>query len=122
MVKCSHQYGGHDIPSAVRLPDHRWRHDLSLGLEVQGRLSANPSAATRHRACHDVGPVTPIRGVARGQGPSQFLGSATPRRRADSTTAPRYLPSQKLGPKLGVKGGRSAALKEATSARSAAMI
>src|SRR5664280_2780208 len=28
MVKCSHQDGGHDIPSAVRLPDHRWRHDL----------------------------------------------------------------------------------------------
>src|ERR1035437_9182858 len=27
-------------------------------------------------------------------------------RRADSTTAPRYLPSQKLGPKLGVKGRR----------------
>src|SRR5665647_3461209 len=25
-----------------------------------GRLSAHPSAATRHRACHDVGPVTPI--------------------------------------------------------------
>jgi len=22
--------GGHDIPSAVRLPDHRWRHDLAL--------------------------------------------------------------------------------------------
>src|ERR1035437_5067375 len=27
-------------------------------------------------------------------------------RRADSTTAPRYLPSQKLGPELGVKGRR----------------
>src|ERR1035437_6139545 len=53
--------GGHDIPSAVRLPDHRWRHDLLLGLEVQDRLSAHPSAATRHRACHDLGPVTPIR-------------------------------------------------------------
>src|SRR5450759_2914486 len=57
--------GGHDIPSAVRFPDHRWRHDLSLGLEVQGRYSAHPSAATRHRACHDLGPVTPIRGVIR---------------------------------------------------------
>src|SRR5665647_1564584 len=53
--------GGHDIPSAVRLPDHRWRHDLTLGLEVQESLSAHPSAATRHRACHDAGPVTPIR-------------------------------------------------------------
>src|SRR5665647_3381461 len=53
--------GGHDIPSAVRLPDHRWRHDLALGLEVQGGESAHPSAATRHRACHVVGPVTPIR-------------------------------------------------------------
>src|SRR5450759_1959125 len=53
--------GGHDIPSAVRLPDHRWRHDLALGLEVQGRESAHPSTATRHRACHAVGPVTPIR-------------------------------------------------------------
>src|SRR5665647_2483533 len=52
--------GGHDIPSAVRLPDHRWRHDLTLGLEVQESLSAHPSAATRHRACHDAGPVTPI--------------------------------------------------------------
>ncbi len=44
--------GGHDIPSAVRLPDHRWRHDLGLGLEVQVGKSAHPSAATRHRACH----------------------------------------------------------------------
>src|SRR5664279_5435981 len=61
MVKCSHQHGGHDIPSAVRLPDHRWRHDLALGLEVQVAKSAHPSAATRHRACHDLGPVTPIR-------------------------------------------------------------
>src|SRR5664280_2745776 len=55
--------GGHDIPSAVRLPDHRWRHDLALGLEVQVRKSAHPSTATRHRACHVVGPIAPIRYV-----------------------------------------------------------
>ena len=73
MVKCSHKDGGHDIPSADRHPAHRWRHDLSLGLEVQGRLSAHPSAATRHRACHDVGPVTPIRGTLRGE--RSVLGS-----------------------------------------------
>src|ERR1035437_7745673 len=30
-----------------------------------GGLSAHPSAATRHRACHDLGPVTPIRWVPR---------------------------------------------------------
>src|ERR1017187_2020812 len=53
--------GGHDIPSAVRLPDHQWRHDLSLGLEVQVEKSAHPMAATRHRACPDPGSAPPIR-------------------------------------------------------------
>ncbi len=43
-------------------------------------------------------------------------------RRADSTTAPRYLPSLKLGPELGVKGRRFALLRELTSARAAATV
>src|SRR5664280_1871964 len=77
MVKCSHQHGGHDIPSAVRLPDHRWRHDLALGLEVQVAKSAHPSAATRHRACHDLGPVTPIRIVWGLLGLTEVISLAT---------------------------------------------
>src|SRR5450759_343982 len=43
-------------------------------------------------------------------------------RRADSTTTPRYLPSQKLGPELGVKSRRVRTPQGLTSARSAATV
>jgi hypothetical protein len=52
MDKCS-RASGHDIPSAVRSPDHQQGHDLPLGLNQRpGEKSAHLPAATSTEAFH----------------------------------------------------------------------
>jgi len=51
--RCAHHWHTQMLP--------HYFTDRAPGLAVQDPLSANPPVATRHRACHDPDPVTPIR-------------------------------------------------------------
>jgi hypothetical protein len=50
MDQCS-RHSGHDIPSAVRSPDHQQGHDLPLGLTQRpGKTECSPTGGYCHQA------------------------------------------------------------------------